>query len=814
MSATQDSPNRTLKGKKSVTAPPISASPVHAAPTTFFLRSERDIERDAQRGRKASRDSEPTMNEESSFGVQSLEETIASTSFTTDDSLSRTNSNLSEASVEAGADFNVLAGRKRKAGNPVHPRILATGQRIISSERHVYRTESPLSHRSGESPFRSHGRRNSASSSVILSRPLSPLRMSPRPESAMPSTPRSGSPKSFRLSDEEQSVASDSGSQAIHSSSSDENESFPVLPSKNEAMPQLVMPSISMPARRPFTENGQRLGRLKVMVVGPRGVGKTSLIQSICRMCVDVVHMDSISGSSGMLDSNDTAKGPTDQIMEIGVSTRPYPSWWTDLESRRMLLRRKSMGEGVLERNLTFIDTPGLDGGSTTLRILKHFKDTQSRMGNMARMNDSELISMLSGEGGVQIDVVLFLFEPALASSDKGPALELNHEQIELLRYVCKWTNVIPLIGRADTLGAEEVHARKEQLLSMFEALGVERCVSPEVVATAEDDQTTIPTPTEPYAISCALGDDSETIDASILMSSGYLQPLMPSQLGSFIEGLLQPENTARLRHLSATKFLLWRQENLGAHLDLQRQTLLHSPRFAPSSPCITSDGSMLEESSRVVVPHGSSNFFRSASPSASDCSALSGSGNVIATSAQALAKYNDQTKTTEPYRQVRLAKWAQDLQRGLENERKRYAQMFTMSPFSDGPTSTSNGDSEKAISADLNNSLVTTTTGTSRPPKGCLGGDLGIIDPRDPLGLLAFGQAFRRRGWFALQIAGSCGLIGAVAWYAAKNWADFQEFLGFGPPAPAVTLTAVPPPTSREWWDVADWRNLLGMQR
>lgn len=35
--------------------------------------------------------------------------------------------------------------------------------------------------------------------------------------------------------------------------------------------PQLVMPSIKMPSRRPFTDEGKRIGRLKVLVAGDSG---------------------------------------------------------------------------------------------------------------------------------------------------------------------------------------------------------------------------------------------------------------------------------------------------------------------------------------------------------------------------------------------------------------------------------------------------------------------------------------------------------------------------------------------------------------
>ena len=303
-----------------------------------------------QRGRKTSRDSTSTLEEESTpmasvsgmddsgFGVHSLEDAISST-FSSDTSLSRTNSNTTEQSTEAGAETGGLnAGRKRKAGNPVHPKIAATGQRILSSEYNpslqASVTGSPVSIRSAESPFRTPLRRGSASSSINLSQPLTPLKMSPQPVSAtLPSTPRSGSPKSFRLSDEEASLASETGSQAVQSASGEEEEEEDDGVSKSEAMPQLVMPSIAMPTRRPFTEKGRRMGRLKVMVVGPRGVGKTSLIQSICRACEDIVHMDPISGTtlshSPVIGSNEITA--TKKIVEIGASTRSYPSWWDRL---------------------------------------------------------------------------------------------------------------------------------------------------------------------------------------------------------------------------------------------------------------------------------------------------------------------------------------------------------------------------------------------------------------------------------------------------------------------------------------------------
>ena len=55
----------------------------------------------------------------------------------------------------------------------------------------------------------------------------------------------------------------------------------------------------------------------------------------------------------------------TSQISEIYASTRAYPHWWTDFDDAKVLKRKKSSGDSVLERNLCFVDTPGYGNGTS-----------------------------------------------------------------------------------------------------------------------------------------------------------------------------------------------------------------------------------------------------------------------------------------------------------------------------------------------------------------------------------------------------------------------------------------------------------------
>lgn len=782
---------RNHRSKKPAAAnPPPISNPGHSGPTTFFLRSERDMERSVQlRGRKPSRSDaqmRPDMQQEtasrgtmggSSFGVQSLEETL-NESVCSESTLSRTDSNDNEqGSAESPSRTNM---RKRKAGNPVHPRILATGQRIISSEQPSAQASSagsPISLRSTESPFQPSLRRAS-NSSINLER-LTPLRLSPHPESGMPSTPRSGSMQSLLLSDEEVSVMSDTNSQVLQSSIDEDEEE---VSSTQERLPQLVMPSISMPSRRPFTNRGRNMGRLRVMVVGPSGVGKTSLIKSIFRTCEDIVHIDPVATSTPSQStsaSRTTAHEPTKSVMELHASTRPYPLWWSDIESSHSLWRRKSFGEGILERNISFIDTPGIDSEEMAERVVRELERSLLENARVESMSDNQLLSLYSGEGGTFVDAAVYVFEPGEAT--------VSESEHTLLRKLSAWTNLVPVIGRVDSIDAAALKRCQEKIRAALRGINVEWHSMTDEGLDVAPHQSRL----EPFALSSALADDSETMDASLLMASDYLQPMAPSDLEHFVNRFLSPGNIARLRHQSAKKFLQWRREYLANRIDLPKQTLLQSPQFRGigNLTTTTDTGSILDDPSKVLVPHSTSSYYRSSSPSATS---ISNPG--VGASSYALAQHNQQVQGTEPFRQVRLAKWAQDLQRSLDHERQRAARLYTQRPPA--------WDADKDIPAECDNeksgqALIPTH---NRPSRGRLGGDLAVIDPRDPLGLLAFSQGLGRQGWFALQVTSGLGLVGALCWWVVRNWAEVQEWIGLGGQQNGYYAPVAVPAPERSW--------------
>lgn len=85
---------------------------------------------------------------------------------------------------------------------------------------------------------------------------------------------------SSRPSDDE--VMDDQSSQAVMSDSEEEGPPAATTTStNNNSAPQFIMPSIMMPSRRPFSDKGLAIGRLKILLAGASGLYNCPLVYNI-----------------------------------------------------------------------------------------------------------------------------------------------------------------------------------------------------------------------------------------------------------------------------------------------------------------------------------------------------------------------------------------------------------------------------------------------------------------------------------------------------------------------------------------------------
>ena len=226
---------------------------------------------------------------------------------------------------------------------------------------------------------------------------------------------------------------------------------------------------------------------------------------------------------------------------------------------------------------------------------------------------------------------------------------------------------------------------------------------------------------TAPYSICSAPSDDDDSMDASLLMSPDYVQPLIPSELSLVLQQIFDKETVSCLRHLAAKKLL-------HAHRHPTTATIsIGSPYTAGMSPYLQ-------------------------------------------------ARLADHTQQEEKLAQIKLAKWASDLQKSLQTERAKYEAIAREERTMWLTDKLGECIGEKGGLAEADN----TSTVTLRNQKAASGRSSatiynanrrGLLDAGDPLGLLKWNEAMKRRGWVVFQVVGISSIMGAVAVWAARTW-------------------------------------------
>ncbi|KAK8191428.1 uncharacterized protein BKA78DRAFT_134756 [Phyllosticta capitalensis] len=661
------------------------------------------------------------------------------------------------------------------------------------------------------------------------SQPLTPVQfeLSPGPASELPSTPKSVSLRSLRLSDDD-SQADEAASQALVSSE-DEDDEDKQDQEAGDSIPQLVMPSIQMPVRRPFTDRGKNLGKLKVLVAGGVGVGKTSLIKSIVQQCEDIVHVDPLATAPPVIQVPDPARlksrrrkqrsGGTANIVEVYASTRAYPPWWSDLEESRVLRRRKSMGDTVLERNLCFVDTPGFDAPKPsqmqTDDVVQYIEALLHKNASITSMSDGDLLGILSGNGGLQVDVVFYLMKPS-----QDPELSKDIQNIQRLADL---TNVVPIISHSDVFGREKIASFRANVLQRFDAAGIrpflfgkstqEALIAAQLAAEELPQTYQESNPFDrpgatftpgPFAITSASESDHEVMDASLLMSPDYVQPLVPSELAALVNQVFCQDTAAWLRHSAAKKFLRWRNErvqgtslNMGLGFNSNIGVSKAGSQFNPSafSTPFSASSSVLSSppASQVLIPRPTTSGSGASSVPFSPSQSINFSCASPASPAHnyTLARLADHTQREERLAQVHLAKWAVELQRSIQNERRRYEELERtrrtkwlldevgkevldgrIGPSSDAPTlphfaalkETAGGPTWSLTRQSGLDPRIRKESLWSSRRRG------SAMDPRDPLGLCEWGDEVRKGGWVVVQVLGGVGVVSALV-VAVLQW-------------------------------------------
>lgn len=311
-------------------------------------------------------------------------------------------------------------------------------------------------------------------------------------------------------------------------------------------------------------------------------------------------------------------------------------------------------------------------------------------------------------------------------------------DDCEQFRQLSLIANIVPLIAKSDLLS-------KEQIKEIQTSIDKDQCAIqrlPVNFGAQILDRVSSP----PFAVACVNGPDYDNMDASLLMSSEYIQPLLPSELQLLVNQIFQPEVVEYLRHTAARKLTTW--YNSGMKLAAVRTPSPSAHSHVPStlnSPLqasLSASGVLIPPTSEISL--NTSNSF-------------------------ALARVADHATREERMAQMRLSKWASDLQLSLQRERERYENIARAERaiwlVERMGEEIKDGQLVRLESHDVQATARASEKGRLYQVDGM------TYQLHDPLGLLRWQDAMRSQTWLALQIVGSFGVVGGLALWISKTW-------------------------------------------
>ncbi|AOW06885.1 hypothetical protein B0I72DRAFT_136827 [Yarrowia lipolytica] len=361
-------------------------------------------------------------------------------------------------------------------------------------------------------------------------------------------------------------------SETLLSSDDDESEGGTRV---EQRMPQFIMPTIPLTSRRPFTETGLRLGKLRVMVAGQRHSGKSALIRSFVQQCKDIVYVDAAAPIVTPLPRSKAARNFHEPVMwETQASTRPTPVFETmspGTVSESSTLTATDNSTSTLDFNISFVECSqhSVDWLDHAIAYLEQQLQRTSQMINPMSPNCSKI--MMTSSGMDNVDACLFLLS-------KPP----DAEQLEQMRILSSYVPLIPLVSKSDSLSDRKLAALKLRILRDLEREGIQPFAfdfsvsdilsvfeESDLLSSDDDDQQQprqaqslatplirrSTTPQFPFSVSAVAELE---LDASVLMNPNYTPKLVTSDLDMLCGQLFSEKGASWLRYKSGQQFISW----------------------------------------------------------------------------------------------------------------------------------------------------------------------------------------------------------------------------------------------------------------
>ena len=409
-------------------------------------------------------------------------------------------------------------------------------------------------------------------------------------------------------------------------------------------MPQLIMPKVALPEIKPFTENGLKLGKLKILLAGDSGVGKTRLIQAIGKSHKDLVFMEDVPIAMDGLKIESL-----EMTNEIYASTKPYPLFWMNdvkrdetpsgyyLSGRRTSLVDSSMtrsSDSTLDRNICFVDTVGygqsVEDSIEVESVITYLDNKFRETAGIINIGNPKVLSLLTSASSLSefsnVDVCLYFILNRIKQVD-----------LDYMARISDYTPIIPIIAKSDLLPKDEIVKIKVEVLKKMKdanivpflfdidldeaiACGEEKLKEIEsrnIVQSSEngendvhhdgdshkysDNESLLHPLLFPCFVSSIESGEPEML-ASLLMAADYSAGLIGSELDTLCHFVFSDQGSAWLRYAAAKKFINW-------SLSIQTTDTLHNRLEYSLVPTANSNASDNFDYSSLVVNLPSSVF-------------------------------------------------------------------------------------------------------------------------------------------------------------------------------------------------------------